>query len=103
SNRSEGAVGYCTMDGDTSGGLAPIAGVDKKFIRRWLRWLEKIGPLGLHNYPELCIVNDQTPGPELRPPDSKQAGESDLMPYEFSKRSKRQLSKTINPSKIAIA
>jgi NAD+ synthase (glutamine-hydrolysing) len=26
SNRSEAAVGYATMDGDTAGGLAPIAG-----------------------------------------------------------------------------
>src|SRR5690606_7424638 len=27
SNRSEAAVGYATMDGDTSGGLSPIAGI----------------------------------------------------------------------------
>jgi NAD+ synthase (glutamine-hydrolysing) len=82
SNRSEGAVGYCTMDGDTSGGLAPIAGVDKAFIREWLRWMEKDGPSGLHPYKALGVVNQQTPGPELRPPEAAQAGESDLMPYE---------------------
>jgi len=29
SNRSEAAVGYATMDGDTSGGLSPLAGIDK--------------------------------------------------------------------------
>ena len=29
SNRSEAAVGYATMDGDTSGGIAPLAGIDK--------------------------------------------------------------------------
>src|SRR5690606_29017614 len=28
SNRSEAAVGYATMDGDTSGGLCPISGID---------------------------------------------------------------------------
>lgn len=28
SNRSEIAVGYATMDGDTAGGLAPIGGID---------------------------------------------------------------------------
>ena len=28
SNRSEAAVGYATMDGDTSGGLSPVAGID---------------------------------------------------------------------------
>lgn len=82
SNRSEGAVGYCTMDGDTSGGLAPIAGVDKASIRKWLRWMEREGPHGLHPYPILKVVNEQTPGPELRPPEAGQAGELDLMPYE---------------------
>ena len=40
SNRSEAAVGYATMDGDTSGGLSPIAGIDKAFLRTWLRWME---------------------------------------------------------------
>lgn len=82
SNRSEGAVGYCTMDGDTSGGLAPIAGVDKNFIRRWLRWMERSGPRGLHAYHALKVVNEQTPGPELRPQEAHQAGEKDLMPYD---------------------
>jgi NAD+ synthase (glutamine-hydrolysing) len=83
SNRSEGAVGYCTMDGDTAGGLAPIAGVDKAFIRHWLRWMEQQGPAGLHPYTGLSLVNNQTPGPELRPQDMHQAGEKDLMPYEL--------------------
>ena len=36
SNRSEAAVGYATMDGDTCGGLSPIAGIDKAFLLRWL-------------------------------------------------------------------
>ena len=36
SNRSEAAVGYATMDGDTCGGLSPIAGIDKAFLRQWL-------------------------------------------------------------------
>ncbi len=39
----EAAVGYATMDGDTSGGLSPIAGIDKAFLRQWLAWLEKEG------------------------------------------------------------
>ena len=82
SNRSEGAVGYCTMDGDTSGGLAPVAGVDKNFLRRWLRWMERTGPRGLHTYDALKMVNEQTPGPELRPQELHQAGETDLMPYD---------------------
>src|SRR4029453_19112130 len=47
SNRSDAAVGYATMDGDTSGGLSPIAGIDKAFLREWLRWMETTGPAGL--------------------------------------------------------
>lgn len=81
SNRSEAAVGYATMDGDTSGGLSPIAGIDKAFLRQWLRWLEKTGPDGLGNIPQLAVVNEQAPTAELRPQESKQTDEDDLMPY----------------------
>ncbi|HWZ87513.1 MAG TPA: NAD(+) synthase [Polyangiaceae bacterium] len=82
SNRSEAAVGYATMDGDTSGGLSPIAGIDKAFLRRWLVWLEQHGPLGLGPIPELASVNAQAPTAELRPPSATQTDEADLMPYE---------------------
>ncbi|MFM7035567.1 MAG: NAD(+) synthase [Planctomycetia bacterium] len=82
SNRSEAAVGYATMDGDTSGGLAPIAGIDKAFLRRWLRWLETVGPEGLGPIPELDAVNAQAPTAELRPAGSGQTDEGDLMPYD---------------------
>ncbi len=83
SNRSEAAVGYATMDGDTSGGLSPIAGIDKAFLRQWLRWMEKDGPAGLHPIPALAAVNVQAPTAELRPPDAKQTDEDDLMPYDL--------------------
>jgi NAD+ synthase (glutamine-hydrolysing) len=83
SNRSEAAVGYATMDGDTSGGLSPIAGIDKAFLRRWLRWCEKEGPDGIGPLPELAVVNQQAPTAELRPASSKQTDEDDLMPYEL--------------------
>jgi NAD+ synthase (glutamine-hydrolysing) len=83
SNRSEAAVGYATMDGDTSGGLSPIAGIDKAFIRRWLRWMQTDGPADLAPLPELAVVNDQAPTAELRPPSAKQTDENDLMPYEL--------------------
>jgi NAD+ synthase (glutamine-hydrolysing) len=81
SNRSEAAVGYATMDGDTCGGLSPIAGIDKAFLRHWLQWLETRGPTGMHSIPELHGVNVQTPTAELRPLDQKQTDEADLMPY----------------------
>jgi NAD+ synthase (glutamine-hydrolysing) len=81
SNRSEAAVGYATMDGDTAGGLSPIAGIDKAFILKWLRWLEKNGPEGVHPIPALAAVNNLTPTAELRPPENCQTDEQDLMPY----------------------
>jgi len=81
SNRSEAAVGYATMDGDTSGGLSPVAGIDKAFLRQWLRWVEKTGPDGVGNIPELGVVNEQAPTAELRPQESRQTDEDDLMPY----------------------
>ncbi len=82
SNRSETAVGYATMDGDTSGGLAPLAGIDKAFLLRWLRWIETEGPDGMGPIPEVACVNAGQPTAELRPAGSGQTDEGDLMPYE---------------------
>jgi NAD+ synthase (glutamine-hydrolysing) len=82
SNRSEAAVGYATMDGDTAGGLSPIAGVDKNFVRSYLRWLEHAGPAGLGPIPALRAVNEQAPTAELRPALRAQTDETDLMPYD---------------------
>jgi NAD+ synthase (glutamine-hydrolysing) len=81
SNRSEAAVGYTTMDGDSSGGLSPLGGIDKAYLRVWLSWLEKTGPLGLRKYPSLKLVNEQAPTAELRPSAARQTDEGDLMPY----------------------
>jgi NAD+ synthase (glutamine-hydrolysing) len=82
SNRSEAAVGYATMDGDTAGGLSPIAGIDKAFIRRWLTWVRDEGPMGVGNIPELAVVTSQAPTAELRPAEDGQTDERDLMPYD---------------------
>ena len=81
SNRSEAAVGYATMDGDTCGGLSPIGGIDKAFLLDWLRWLETKGPSGVHPIPGLAVVNRMQPTAELRPPAASQTDEDDLMPY----------------------
>jgi NAD+ synthase (glutamine-hydrolysing) len=83
SNRSEAAVGYATMDGDTAGGLAPIAGIDKAYLRKWLVWLEREGPSGLGPIPALSAVNAQAPTAELRPAAENQTDEGDLMPYDL--------------------
>lgn len=81
SNRSESAVGYTTMDGDTSGGIAPLAGIDKSFLCSYLVWAEKEGPCGYPALGSLKAVNRQVPTAELRPPGSSQTDEDDLMPY----------------------
>ena len=78
SNRSEGDVGYATMDGDTSGSLAPLAGIDKSFILQWLNWAEKE-----HGYHGLKWVNSLQPTAELRPLERTQTDEKDLMPYDI--------------------
>lgn len=77
SNRSEGDVGYATMDGDTSGSISPIAGVSKHFILQWLHYAEK--ELGFEGLQE---VNRLTPTAELRPLEQHQTDEDDLMPYD---------------------
>ena len=78
SNRSEGNVGYATMDGDTSGSLAPIAGLSKPFVIQWLKWAEKE-----LKYPGLQYVNNLQPTAELRPLEKSQTDETDLMPYSI--------------------
>jgi len=83
-NRSEASVGYCTMDGDTAGSISPIAGVDKDFVKKWLRWAET--ELG---YPALCHVNALQPSAELRPLADQQTDERDLMPYVLLNRIER--------------
>ena len=76
SNRSEGDVGYATMDGDTSGSLAPIAGLSKTFILQWMQWAERaLAQTGLRR------VNTLQPTAELRPLERNQTDETDLMPY----------------------
>ncbi|MFM6938442.1 MAG: NAD(+) synthase, partial [Aquirufa sp.] len=83
SNRSEASVGYATMDGDTSGSISPIAGIDKAYLRTWLRWMEKEGLGGQWRVAGLAYVNQLEPSAELRPLDSKQVDEEDLMPYSI--------------------
>ena len=89
SNRSEAAVGYATMDGDTCGGLAPIAGVDKHFLMEWLQWIADgaDGFEGIEWYANTSLMDvvqsviDRKPTAELRPPSEDQSDEEDLMPY----------------------
>lgn len=76
SNRSESSVGYTTMDGDTAGGIAPIAGVDKQFLIRWLQWVSR--RQDFHSVGVKAVL-ELKPSAELRP--TEQTDEEDLMPY----------------------
>lgn len=76
SNLSEVAVGYCTMDGDTAGGLAPIADVPKSLVGAWLVWAAR-----KHGYTSLAHVFEAPASAELRPIADGQTDEADLMPY----------------------
>lgn len=86
SNLSESALGYATMDGDTSGVLSVVSGLTKTRIRKINNWLEKQGLPISHNqgFYRLKIIslekiNIQQPTAELRP--VEQTDEEDLMPY----------------------
>jgi NAD+ synthase (glutamine-hydrolysing) len=78
SNRSEAAVGYATMDGDTAGGLAPLGGIDKFYLRQWLVYAQLT--LGIEG---LQYVNKLAPTAELRPAENTQTDEGDLMPFHI--------------------
>lgn len=84
SNLSEAVVGYCTMDGDTAGGICPIGGVGKSKVRKINKYIEENGVsiFGKYRFTlnNMSYINNQAPTAELRP-GGKQTDESDLMPY----------------------
>jgi NAD+ synthase/NAD+ synthase (glutamine-hydrolysing) len=72
-NKSELAVGYCTLYGDMCGGLAVISDVPKTMIYRIAKWLNaKSGVI-----PEASIT--KAPSAELRP---NQKDQDSLPPYD---------------------
>ena len=84
-NLSEAVVGYCTMDGDTAGGVDPVGGIGKSRILRINRQIADKGvALGpdsyVFNIKDMSFVADQEPTAELRP-GGEQKDEKDLMPY----------------------
>ncbi|MGE0449697.1 MAG: NAD+ synthase [Vicinamibacterales bacterium] len=74
-NKSELAVGYCTLYGDMSGGLGVIADVPKTMVYRVARWLNERGPRPI--IPEAILT--KAPSAELRP---NQTDQDSLPPYE---------------------
>jgi NAD+ synthase/NAD+ synthase (glutamine-hydrolysing) len=73
-NKSELAVGYCTLYGDMNGGLAVIADLPKMMVYRVARWRNRSKP----DIPEAILT--KAPSAELRP---GQTDQDSLPPYEL--------------------
>jgi NAD+ synthase (glutamine-hydrolysing) len=73
-NKSELAVGYCTLYGDMNGGLAVLSDVPKASVYRITRFINRDGAI----IPDRIIA--KPPSAELRP---DQRDQDDLPPYEI--------------------
>jgi len=73
-NKSELAVGYCTLYGDMCGGLAVISDVPKTMVYRLARWVNRSREI----IPNASIT--KAPSAELRP---NQTDQDSLPPYEL--------------------
>jgi NAD+ synthase/NAD+ synthase (glutamine-hydrolysing) len=73
-NKSELAVGYCTLYGDMNGGLAVIADLPKTMVYRVVRWRNLRKP----DIPEAILT--KAPSAELRP---NQTDQDSLPPYDL--------------------
>ncbi|MFM8548991.1 MAG: NAD+ synthase [Betaproteobacteria bacterium] len=72
-NKSEMAVGYCTLYGDMAGGFAVIKDIAKTLVYRLANWRNAIKPV----IPERIIT--RAPSAELRP---DQTDQDSLPPYD---------------------
>ncbi len=72
-NKSELAVGYCTLYGDMAGGLAIISDVPKLMVYELARWVNREREV----IPQATI--DKPPSAELRP---NQTDQDELPPYD---------------------
>ena len=72
-NKSELAVGYCTLYGDMAGGLAVIADVPKTTVYSLARYINR----GAERIPQACL--QKPPSAELRP---DQTDQDSLPPYD---------------------
>jgi NAD+ synthase (glutamine-hydrolysing) len=90
-NKSEMAVGYCTLYGDMNGGLAAIADVPKTRVYSICHWLNSQGLAKFHANDQLPITNSQKeiipknilikpPSAELKP---GQVDQDSLPPYDI--------------------
>ncbi|TGL48842.1 NAD(+) synthase [Leptospira kemamanensis] len=90
-NRSEAAVGYTTMDGDSSGSIAPLAGVSKEFLLDWLDDIQKGNNRFISPKHSVQMLRTTKPTAELKPLTEHQEDEKDLMPYPILNSIERKL------------
>ena len=81
-NKSELAVGYCTIYGDMAGGLAVISDVPKTMIYDLARWINSDSSLRAGRQKEIIpsATIDKPPSAELKP---NQKDQDTLPPYEI--------------------
>lgn len=64
-NKSESAVGYCTLYGDTVGAVAPLADCYKKYVYDMARWYDEIPERVLTKPPSAELKEDQKDSDEM--------------------------------------
>jgi NAD+ synthase (glutamine-hydrolysing) len=81
-NKSELAVGYCTLYGDMAGGLAVISDVPKTIVYELARWINSEYALRAGRQREIIPSStiDKPPSAELKP---NQKDQDTLPPYEI--------------------
>jgi len=99
-NKSELAVGYCTLYGDMNGGLAVLSDVPKVDVYRLARWVNaNAAACGFARAPIPESTITKPPSAELRP---DQKDQDSLPPYEvLDAVIERYVEKMQSPSRIA--
>ena len=94
-NKSELAVGYCTLYGDMCGALAPIADAPKRLVYQLAGWLNAGGEV----VPRSTI--EKAPSAELKP---GQKDQDDLPPYDqVDDALEAWVSSRLDPARVARA
>src|SRR5216110_3551375 len=81
-NKSELAVGYCTLYGDMAGGLAVISDVPKTMVYELARWINSdyVARIGRKGEVIPTSIIEKSPSAELKP---DQKDQDTLPPYEI--------------------
>lgn len=101
-NKSEVAVGYCTLYGDMNGGLAVLSDVTKMLVYKLARWMnDHHAAAGFARLPIPENSITKPPSAELRP---NQTDQDSLPPYEILDAIlERHVERHESPSEIAAA